>query len=387
MKNLSDISILMISLDPALLDTQDSEVKTRHIKHAHGLRRLDIIVLAGANGDSHKLAGNCRVYAVGRGIGKIWRAHSLGRKLIKQYQHDLIDTQDPHWSGLVGLWLKNQFGRQLEVHFHGDFWHNPLWRQESLKHVFYDFLQNIIVRRADAIRVVSRPIRNKLVSSAIKSSKIRIINTPINAKDLSFEPDKQALQNIAKKYQNRKILLFVGRLVPAKNLFFLLDVISDLAKQRQDFVLLIIGTGPQTEALTKKIKEKKLTGDVFLLGAKNHYELVHYYRAAYLLLLLSTNESFGKVIVEAGFNALPTLASRTSGAISIIDDNQDGFLVDINSRRNTVRQISQLLDQKSLVESAGQKAKHDFRLRYSQQATFIAIKDFWLDIVNHKLKK
>ena len=383
LKELSDISILMISLDPGLLDiSNDIDVVKRHKYYANKLRRLDIIVFAKLNNNKNKLLDNCNIYGLNNNIFSIFKAYSLGKKLFKKYKYDLVDTQDPHITGLIGYLFKKKFKSKLEVHFHGDFWNNKFWIKESFKNRIYNILQNIIIKKVDAIRVFNRRIKYKLIKSGIKEDIITTINTPVNEEIFIKDIDSS---EIDKKYNNKKILLFVGRFVEAKNLFFLLEVINKLKDKRNDFILLLIGEGKEKEKLKNFIKENNLNNFVNILNQKIHKELSLYYKAAYLLILLSTNESFGKVIIEAGFTNTPTLSSKSLGPQDIIKDNNNGWLVEINNLDQTLNKLNYLLNNEDLIIKVGKEAKNSFLLKNSQKETYKKIERLWYNIVNIKI--
>ncbi|MDP2812109.1 MAG: hypothetical protein Q8O32_00235, partial [bacterium] len=105
MSNLSDKSILMISFDAGLLKVGSSgDVLFRHREYAKNLKRLDIIVFGWADNSSNALADNCLAYGVGNKLSSLWRAWILAKKLMRKNNYDLVDTQDPHLTGLLG-WL------------------------------------------------------------------------------------------------------------------------------------------------------------------------------------------------------------------------------------------------------------------------------------------
>ncbi len=383
LKELLNTSILMISLDPGLLDAGSSgDVIERHKHYAHKLKKLDIIVLAKSKKKKNQLTNNCNIYGFDNTISSIFKAYSLGKKLFKKYNYDLIDTQDPHITGLIGYLLKRKFKSKLEVHFHGDFWNNKFWIKESFKNRIYNILQKIIVKKVDAIRVVNIRIKNKLIKSGVKKNIIKTINTAVNEEVFIKNIDSCKIQN---KYNNKKILLFVGRFVKAKNLFFLLEVINKLKEKRNDFILLLIGEGEEKDKLNKFIQENNLNNFVNILESKTHEELALYYNAAYLLLLLSTNESFGKVIIEAGFTNTPTLSSKSLGPQDIIKDNINGYLVEINNLDQTLNKLNYLLDNENLVKQVGKEAKNNFLLKYSQKETYKKVDELWYNIVNNRL--
>jgi hypothetical protein len=133
MRSVADIRILMISLDPVLLGQGDGDVMQRHIDYASEVSSLDIIVLGGTKSESKQVSEKLTIHSTGgTGIVKAFRAYSLGLGLCRRGV-DLIDTQDPHLTGLIGWLLKRKFQIPLEVHCHGDFIDNSYWRSESWK--------------------------------------------------------------------------------------------------------------------------------------------------------------------------------------------------------------------------------------------------------------
>jgi len=374
MKLAKDISILMISLDPGLAGVSGhGDVVERHLRYAQAVKKLAIVVLGGENDTPIALADNLTVYPTGsKGFKGLRRGLRIAETLAPEF--DLIDTQDPHATGYIGLRLKKKFGKKLEVHFHGDFWYNPHWLHESWKNYLYNYWQKQIVRQADGIRVVSQGIADKLIASHISADRIRVINTPV---------DTGRFAQVNRQVDGRKKILFVGRLVKAKNIFFLLTVMDRLRHKRNDFTLQIVGQGELQFAIQTMIKTKKLTDIVDLSPAQTPEQLARTFQSAYALVLLSTNESFGKLIVEAGVAGVPTVASRTTGAQSIISDGQTGLLVDINNAEQTITALEKILDDTDSAERLGRQAKIDYLQRFSSEQAEQAIINFWTDLMNY----
>ena len=106
----------MISLDPGLLDSGSSgNVIERHKYYSGNLKRLDIIVFAKSKNKKNKLSDNCNVHGFDNSIFSIFKAYNLGKKLFKKYNYDLIDSQDPHITGLLGYLLKRKFKSKFIV--------------------------------------------------------------------------------------------------------------------------------------------------------------------------------------------------------------------------------------------------------------------------------
>jgi glycosyltransferase involved in cell wall biosynthesis len=318
MKSAAELRILMISLDPVLLGQGSGDVLQRHMDYASRVRSLDIIVLGGTKSESKKVSEKLTIHSTGgTGIMKAFRAYSLGSDLCRRGV-DLIDTQDPHLTGLIGWLLKRKFQIPLEVHCHGDFIDNSYWRSESWKNYWYEKLQTFIFKRVNGIRVVSPLIADKIVEHKLSAAPVAVINTPVDTERFSqqlAQPDPQYFTIVSNI-----------RLVPAKNIPFTLEIIKALAEKYPTVRYRIIGSGPLRATLEQKVKDLDLLSIVDFRGSLTPEQVVHEYAQADLMLLLSTNESFGKVIIEAGLMGVPTVASRTGTFEEAITDGTDGFV-------------------------------------------------------------
>ena len=381
----SDLAVFMISTDPQLLQEADETgVIARHRAYAAQVATLDILVIGGTTaGIIQRPVNNCTIYATGgKTIRSLLRARSQARTIVSRRHYNLIVTQDPHLTAWIGMHLQQRLQIPLLIDFHGDFLNNRHWLQESFRHRLYAIMQEKSIRRATGIRVVSFGIQEKLIAAKIPAEKIVVINTPIND-GLFTAFDKQQrllLEKLRFKYADKKMLLFVGRFVPAKNLLFILDVMKDIVVHEPNAVLLLIGEGELKHALENGIKERGLDAHVRIIGHKQPAELVAYYRLASIVLLLSTNESLGKVIIEAGLAGTPALASETTGARNIIDDGATGFLVPINDRLATVDVLREMMEYTDQTASLGATARERYQTRYSYAKTVLAIVNFWLKI-------
>lgn len=381
-----ELGIIMISLDPGFFKAGESgDVIERHVRYSSQVQSLDIIVCGGQKPDSQVLSDRLTVHSTGvRGWRNIGAAMKIAAGLIRQKPIHLIDAQDPHGTGWIGCRLKKKYQLPLEVHFHGDFWNNKYWIREQTKNRIYNLLQKFVVQQADGIRVVSDKIKKQLVNAGVPGEKIVVIHTPVDDKrftSLDQEHERQ-LGVLRQTYHGRKVILFCGRLAVVKNLFFLLDVVAALSQRGDDFVVLIIGDGPEKIRLAEAISRKNLGDAVVMLGGKNHQDLAAYYRLADFLVLLSTNESFGKVIIEAGLCGAPTLASATLGAETIIDDGTTGIIVPVNDLAATVDVANELLGDPEAVKTLGLKARQIYLERYSGEETMKKIISFWLRLAN-----
>jgi len=280
---------------------------------------------------------------------------------------------------LVGWLLKRKFKIPLLVHFHGDFWENEYWIKEKWYNFILLLLSKFIVKRADGIRVVSSGIKRKLIKAGTSKNKIRVIPTPVDLQ--KFEKcNPKKVNQIRKKYGNKKIVLFVGRLSKEKNLPMLIKAAFDVIRKNKDVIFLIIGKGKEKEKLLHQTSHLKLQKYVKFLGCLKHEELVNYYHACEFIVLPSFSESFGKVLLEAGASGKPAVATSTTGAKEIIIDGKTGFLVPINDKKSLAECIVKLLQDENLVYQMGQLAKKHILSKFNPEKTIQKMIRFWLDV-------
>lgn len=124
-------------------------------------------------------------------------------------------------------------------------------------------------------------------------------------------------------------LIFVGNLIPRKELHTLLAALASLP--RQDWHLTVAGSltmdAAYVEGIRRQIKDASLTSRVTLLGALPAGELAARCAASHLLAVPSSYEGFGIVYLEGMQFGLPAIAGDAGAAKEIITHGENGFLV------------------------------------------------------------
>lgn len=105
------------------------------------------------------------------------------------------------------------------------------------------------------------------------------------------------------------------------------DLILELATLNPQFAFAIAGTGPQLEMLEKEKRNRQLD-NLHLLGQVPQESLPDLYRTGNITLLPSDYEIYGMAVLESMYFGTPVIASRTAGPESIIDHEENGWLID-----------------------------------------------------------
>ena len=323
----------IVSLDNSILESgaggeSDSPSFRRMIAYAGETSGLAIAVLA--PGEAKSKTGTKLVIKKFGGKNKIsavWHTWRDGARFFKTFRPKVISGQDPFFAGLLGLVFAKSSGAKFIAELHGDFWPED-------KKLWPGFARNsiarIILRRADAIRVVSNKVKIGLLNFDKKLTGKQIEVFPIVSGEINPWPfsNKVRLGNITDKYPKDAIFaLFVGRLTKEKGLDWFLPVFANVAKQVHLY-LRIVGDGEEREALNKLAKELETDSQISFVGTVPEARLDEEYRTADFLVLPSRQESWGRVVVEAMQNGCPVIATKEVGAAhDLLKDGENALIV------------------------------------------------------------
>jgi glycosyltransferase involved in cell wall biosynthesis len=122
---------------------------------------------------------------------------------------------------------------------------------------------------------------------------------------------------------DRATFVFVGRLVPAKQL----ELAVGALRQVPEASLVIVGDGPERGRLAEAIARADLADRVTLTGALPRVEAIEWLRAADAAVLSSAWENFPHAAVEALATGTPLLATAVGGVPEVIETGVNGILV------------------------------------------------------------
>ena len=148
-----------------------------------------------------------------------------------------------------------------------------------------------------------------------------------------------------------KVILFVGRLSPEKNLYFLLGVFSELSSKK-DLRLVFVGSGIEEDALRERTAQLDLEKKVVFTGYLPRDEtLWAWFRMAGLFVLPSLYERFGAVVNESLICGVPVLCSKHAGASCLIEDGENGAVFGPKDVEGLAQCLSCWLDKIPSAES------------------------------------
>jgi len=200
---------------------------------------------------------------------------------------------------------------------------------EKLPYYIHDIITlKIPVKTAKIVITTSNSEYQDAIDYGVSKDRIRLV-------PLSFsKPTNTSLHH--KKQNVNKNLLFVGRIVPNKNLETILQALSIVHKKIPDLKLNILGEEIPSKMIgdmgcINKLKQTiiklNLEDHVNFLGWKSGNELWEIYKNSDILICASVYENFSMPHVEAASFGLPIISTDVGVAREIIGNMEGGQIV------------------------------------------------------------
>jgi len=383
------MNVLMISLDPTLAMDRQSVVgdsRERHIAYGKHLSQLFIVVMGAKtrNLRPQRLSHNVVVQPVSykEPLSYIRNTYKVCLGICQSHKIDVIATQDPFATGLVGYLLKRKLGIPLAIQLHGDFFDNQYWLRENFKNPVFNFFGKWLIKRADGIRAVSSGIKQKLIHYGLPENKIWVVPAPVFLNKFSrSSPEK--VNDIRQKYSlpEGRTTLFVGYLTKAKNIANLLNAAKIITQRYADARFLICGEGEERKSLEHLSQELGIEDNVIFTGQIPYDELPDYYYVCDIFVLPSSHESFGLVLLEAGMAGKPVVATDLTGPRDIVVDQVTGFLVPPQRPEALAARISTLMEQPELARQLGENARRHIASNFDTETGIKKVIDMWANTI------
>ena len=220
------------------------------------------------------------------------------------------------------------------------------------------------VARADRIVAPSRDVEEELVALGI--SRTQLIRIPNGVETERFRPTED--REAARQHLGLtgRLVSFTGRLDPHKGVDVLLDAWQRVASAVADATLLVVGKGPQEEALRRQAARLDLSGRVIFVGERP--DVLPYLHASELFVFPSRFEGLPNALLEAMACGLPCVASRIGAHAELITDGADGVLVDPRDPNRLAEAMLRVLRNTDEAARLGRAARHTIERGYAMPA-------------------
>ena len=273
-------------------------------------------------------------------------------QLIPKLKLDVIHTHHPILLGQTAAAKARDYNLPLVFTFHTqyhEYTHYLPFPQEQVQEFIKSRVINWLreyMRKCQHIVIPSESMRSILVNNYGLVDKFTVIPTGIDI--TPYKKADGAAIRAEWNWNDDTVIVSAGRLAEEKNWVTLIEAFAIAQKVQPNIRLVLLGDGPQAEALRRLAGELEVAEHITFVGKVPFEEVPDYLKAADLFAFASVTETQGLVTLEALAAGLPVVAVDASGTRDILEDGKQGFLTQ-NDPQDLAVGILKLVEDPSLM--------------------------------------
>lgn len=297
---------------------------------------------------------------------------------IKEFKPDIIHINSPCSLGLAAIKFGKKYNVPVVATYHTHFpSYAKYYNIKQFEFISWNYLRKLY-NKCDRVFVPSKSIMEELRSNGFKTTEYLPHGIDLKLFSPIFKStDWKRTLNI----ENKKVVLFVGRLVWEKDLRTLAQIYNLLMSLRKDVVFALVGDGPIRKDL------ERIMPEALFLGYKTGAELSTIFASSDLFVFPSTTETFGNVVLESMASGLVPVCSDEGGASSSIKQNYTGLICKAKDSFDFSKQIVSVLSNQNELNRLSTNCI-EYASKQSWDNIFSQQYQFYLDVIsNNKLNK
>lgn len=229
------------------------------------------------------------------------------------------------WSypAVIAAYFCRKYDKPYVISPHGMLFAYTLARKAWKKWPYYTALTKRDIQNASALHFLTDCEKSKVHPSIAIGNRSFIVPVGVDSSEFHHLSSEDSLRERYPRLNDKKIILFFGRVNWKKGLDILVTAFNKLVKRRKDVHLLI--AGPDEGGYSKKVKEwikdKGICEHVTFTGMLMGKEKAEAFRKSDIFVLPSYSEALSTSILEAMYCGLPVIVSDQSYFPEIVQYN------------------------------------------------------------------
>lgn len=255
--------------------------------------------------------------------------------LFKVVRQEKIGIIHAHWlipNGLLCALYKKIFNKNIKViaTLHGSDWMS----------IGTKVIKRLALSGCDALTAVSPALKDAVIDFGYKGE---IAVYPMGVDTKAFCPEKRDVLLKERLHIQGPFLLFVGVLVEAKGVRYLLEALPAVVEKFPQAKLVMVGTGKLKDELLQLVEKLNISDKVIFTGALPPHDLPAYFATADLFIHPSLSEGRALVVMEALSSGTLTIVADLPVYHSLAGQKEFLFMVPPRDPAALSRQIISLL--------------------------------------------
>lgn len=208
------------------------------------------------------------------------------------------------------------------------------------------------IEQSDAVSAVSKSLVEQTKKTLETTKDISVIYNFVNEQEY-YKKDVQHIKEQYRIMPDEKVVIHISNFRKVKRIE---DVILTFKKIHKHIKakLLLVGDGPESATASSLVRKLGIEDNVLFLGKQRCIsELLS---IADLKLLLSEQESFGLVVLEAMSCEVPAIGTNVGGIPEVIKHGETGYVVELGDVEQAANYAIKLLADDPLLELFSKRA-------------------------------
>ncbi len=273
--------------------------------------------------------------------------------LVEEFSPDVLHAHSPVLNALPALWVGRR--RRIPVVYEV----RALWEDAAVDHgttregsVRYGIsrrLESFAMRRADHVTTICEGLRSDIVSRGIAADRVTVIPNAVDTSEFVFGAEPDAALKARLGLGGKTVIGFAGSFYAYEGLDLLIEALAALVSTRPDLRVLLVGGGPQEQALMSHAAARGLREHIVYTGRVPHDQVQRYYGLIDVLAYPRYRMRLTELVtplkpLEAMAQGRMFVASDVGGHRELVRDGETGYLFPAGDAKALARTIERVLD-------------------------------------------
>lgn len=276
---------------------------------------------------------------------------------IVRYRAAVVHTHEVR-SDVIGLICAKRSRIRLVTTTHG-------WIANNWKGRLYTALDKIVVRLFDRVVVVSQRMKTQLRRWGVPTAKIEVVPNSLMVDEYRPNRNNQRVRREWGVTTDEIVVACIGRLSPEKGLDVFLRAAAGVLRERSNVRFILIGVGPEEQALRELVAELGIAAHVIFAGYRKDMKQV--YDSTDLVVQSSYTEGMPNVILEALLMEVPVVATNVGGTPEVVEHGRHGILIEPGSPGRLAEEILRFIHDRprfqAMARAGRLRVAHEFDSR------------------------
>jgi len=303
------------------------------------------------------------------------------RKSLKNFDVIHVHFGRQPYDAYIGL-TAVKFGVPYVIQAHGCL--TKTGKRKILKSIFDTFLGRKILRNSTKTIALNNIEAEQYRSMGVSEEKIAIVPNGIDLSEYAELPPKGVFKKKFNIPEDKKIILYLGRIHKIKGIDFLVRAYAHLINEMnfKDAILVIAGPDDGYLGEVKSLVQGlDISNTVLFTGPLYGKDKISAYVDSEVYVLPSRYETFPMTVLEAYACGKPVITSKIGGLKDLVMNGETGLLFEPGNVEQLARNILYLLNDNGEAKEMGLKGKEFVKENLTIESVVTKLEKVYEEIV------